>query len=112
MSWSILSDEAAKIKREKKRKRKIKRGSQRGRYVVLGSRGRKGRKSAIHCTTCGRTLGSNYDGLVCTVCAGETEEKVKKHMSVPQMSHQITPQFTGGQTIEKKMSIPKMTGDK
>ena len=88
MSWSILSDETAKIKREKRRKRKIKRGSKQGRYVVLGSRGRKGRKSAIRCVTCGRTLGSDIDGLVCRLCGKGTEQKVKAH-SAMQLSHRM-----------------------
>lgn len=129
MSWSILSDETAKQKREKKRKRRIKRGSKRGRYVVLGSRARNGRKAAIHCVTCGDTIRSNVDGLVCSVCAKDTESKVNRNekkkleylknygggqMSIPQMSHQITPQSKDGQIVDKKttMQIPGMSGEK
>jgi ribosomal protein L37E len=99
MSWSILSDETKKQKLAKKRKRKIKRGSKRGRYVVLGSRGRKGRKSPIHCTICGRTLATNLDGLVCRSCGEGTEKKVaEKRLSIPQLQHTT------------QMAIPKMTG--
>lgn len=105
MSWSVLSDETAKMKREKRRKRKIKRASKKGRYVVLGSRGRKGRKSPVRCVTCGRTLGSNLDGLVCHSCGKKTEGRIEKFMKAnapkpfkhhsPQMSH--------------SMEIPEMT---
>lgn len=89
MSWKILTDESAKTKREKKRKRKIKRGSKQGRYVVLGSRGRKGRKSALRCTVCGRTLRPDRDGLVCNLCGERTAAKVEKYqsqMEIPDMS--------------------------
>lgn len=97
MSWKVLSEESTKQKREKKRKRKIKRGSKRGRYVVLGSRGRKGRKSAVRCVTCGRTLGSNFDGLVCDVCGKGTEGKIEKYMD------KMAPK-------PFKMEIPEMSG--
>lgn len=103
MSWSILSDETAKQKREKKRKRRIKRGSKRGRYVVLGSRARNGRKSALHCVTCGNTLTSNVDGLVCGSCKVSTEGKVEKFMK------KMAPKPF---KHHSQMLIPKMTGQK
>lgn len=99
MSWSILSEESAKKKAKKRRKRRIKRGSKRGRYVVLGSRARNGRKSALHCVTCGNTLTSNVDGLICSGCKVSTEQKVaeRKH---------------SWDKPAPQMSIPKMTGQK
>lgn len=103
MSWKVLTDETKKMKLEKKRKRKIKRGSKRGRYVVLGSRARNGRKSPLHCVTCGNTLQSNVDGLVCHLCAKKTEGKIEKFMKKnapkPFKHH-------------SQMTIPKMTGEK
>ncbi len=88
LSFKVPNEVSAKEKRAKKRKRKIKRGSKKGRYVVLGSRGRKGRKSPVHCTICGRTLATNLDGLVCRLCGEGTEKKVKAHSAV-QMSHNM-----------------------
>jgi hypothetical protein len=94
MSWKVLTDESKKIKREKKRKRKIKRGSKRGRYIVLGSRARAGRKSAIHCVTCGNTLPVHTTGDICRSCETETERKVGQVR--PPMSQMEIPEMTGG----------------
>lgn len=101
MSWSILSDESAKAKREKKRKRKIKRGSKRGRYIVLGSRARNGRKSPVRCVTCGNTVSSNLDGLVCSSCATTTKGKIEKYMD------KMAPK-----PFKSQMTIPKMSEKK
>ncbi len=108
MSWKVLDNtrDYEKKKREQKRKRRIKRGSKRGRYVVLGSRGRNGRKAALHCVTCGDTIRSNVDGLVCHVCAKKTEGKVEKFMKemAPKPFKHHSPQMKHPQ-----MEIPEMS---
>jgi len=106
MSWRVLSDESAKKKREKKRKRKIKRGSKRGRYTVLGSRGRNGRKSSIHCITCGNTLSPHAVGDICSVCenkaiAGVVEKQTQRtHEQLNVPLHNLA---------KSQMDIPEMT---